>query len=221
MMKNMKIMLRIFACFLLFTVPVFAGDGGRAFDSEKMKAELEKQLELSREQWEKLKPVLDQKSKELQQSMHESVDKGYMALEEFSKKLDIMSKDAEGKVREVLSREEVQRLRNYLGKIDEDAVKAARDLMVAELTAQLELTGEQAAKIKPLLEESMARLSTLFNELMQEGSGSWDAFSKKFEQLTQDLRDSLQETLDNEQMKRLEEYNKEQKEKIKNAVYTA
>ncbi len=220
-MHKMKIMLTGFVCSLLFAGPVFASDDGETFDAEKMKTELEKQLELSREQWEKLKPVLDEKSKELQQSMHESIDKGYMALEEFSKKLDTMSKDVEAKAKEILSSEEAQQLRDYLSKIDKDAIKEARDRMVAELTAQLELTAEQAAKIKPELEKSMSRLSTMFNELLQQGSRSWDTFSKEFEQLTKDLRDSLQETLDNEQMKRLEKYNKEQKEKIQKAVFTA
>jgi hypothetical protein len=34
------------------------------------------------------------------------------------------------------------------------------------------------------------------------------------------LQNSLQETLDNEQMKRLEEYNEEQKVKIQKALFT-
>jgi len=210
----------LFFGIVLFAIPVFAGDGGKEFDPEKMIAELEKKLELSREQWEKLKPVLEQRSKELQEIIHESVDKGYMELEEVSEKLEAMSEDAEMKVKEVLSSEEARQLRDYLSKIDKDAIEEAKNRMVAELTALLELSEEQAAKIKPVLEDSMTRLSTLFNELAKEGSKSWETFREKFEQLATDLQNSLRETLDNEQMKRLEEYNEEQKVKIQKALFT-
>lgn len=166
-MQHIKKTLTIYFCIVLFAIPAFAGDSGRVFDSEKMIAELEKKLELSREQWKKLKPVIAQKSKELQESMHDSVDKGVLQLEELSKELKAMSENAEMKVKEMLSSEEARKLREYMGKIDEDAVKEARDRMVADLTALLELTEEQAAKIKPVLEDSMIRLSALFSEVAQ------------------------------------------------------
>lgn len=209
-----------FIFLVLFAIPVFAADGGKKFDPDKMIADLEKKLELSREQWEKLKPVLEQRSKELQEIIHESVDKGYMELEEVSEKLEAMSDDAERKVKEVLSSEETQKLRDYLSEIDKDAIEEAKNRMVAELTLLLELSEEQAAKIKPVLEDSMTRLSTLFNELAKEGSKSWEKFRQNFEQLATDLQNSLQESLDNEQMKRLEEYNEEQKVKIQKALFT-
>ena len=219
-MQPIKNILIILFCTVFIAIPAFASEEKKGFDSEKMIQELEKKLELSREQWEKLKPVLDEKSRELKQSMHETVDKGYMELEELSKKLETMSEDAETKVKEMLSSEEVQKFREYLSKIDEEAIKEAKDKMVAELTALLELTEEQAAKLKPVLEDGMVKLTVLFNELAQEGSRSWEKFREKLEQVTRDLKDSLQETLDDEQMKRLEEYNKEQKVKIQKAFFT-
>jgi len=219
-MQPIKNILIILFCTVFIAIPAFASEEKKGFDSEKMIQELEKKLELSREQWEKLKPVLDEKSRELKQSMHETVDKGYMELEELSKKLETMSEDAETKVKEMLSSEEVQKFREYLSKIDEEAIKEAKDKMVAELTALLELTEEQAAKLKPVLEDGMVQLTALLNELAQEGSRSWEKFREKLEQVTRDLKDSLQETLDDEQMKRLEEYNKEQKVKIQKAFFT-
>jgi len=219
-MQPIKNILIILFCTVFIAIPAFASEEKKGFDSEKMIQELEKKLELSREQWEKLKPVLDEKSRELKQSMHETVDKGYMELEELSKKLETMSEDAETKVKEMLSSEEVQKFREYLSKIDEEAIKEAKDKMVAELTALLELTEEQAAKLKPVLEDGLVQLTALFNELAQEGSRSWEEFREKLEQVTRDLKDSLQDTLDSEQMKRLEEYNKEQKVKIQKAFFT-
>jgi len=220
-MLQLKNILFIFLCITLFAVPVLASNEEQGIDSEKMIEELEKRLQLSRDQWEKLKPVLDEKSRELKQSMHESIDKGYVKLEELSKELGKVSENAEKKLQEVLTSDEAQKFREYLGKVDKEAVQEAKDKMVAELTALLELTEKQAAKLKPVLDDTLAHMTVLFNEFVQEGSKNWETFSKEFEKLTRDLTESLQGTLDNEQMKRLEQYNKEQKVKIQKAFFTA
>ena len=152
--------------------------------------------------------------------MHESVDKGFAQLDELSKQFDTMSKDAELKVKEVLSSEEAQKLREYLAKVDEDAIKEAKDKMVADLNEILQLTEDQAKKIQPIIEESIADLTKMIEGLANESQRNWSEFKTDLEKRTKDLQDKLRETLDGEQMEKLEEYNNEQKDRIKKAKFT-
>ena len=114
----------------------------------------------------------------------------------------------------------MNQLKDYLRKIDKKAINEMKDKAVANLSAVLELTEEQMVKLKPVLEDSFAQLGNIFNDLAKEGSRSWEGFKKQYEELSEELQEKLQDTLDREQMKRLEKYNEEQKEKIQKALYS-
>ncbi|NOQ46958.1 MAG: hypothetical protein GQ559_09865 [Desulfobulbaceae bacterium] len=211
-----------FIVFIVWSVSVsvvLAAD--EEFDSEEILSNLESQLELSSEKLSRLKPVIDAKSAELKKSMHETVDKGFMQLEELNSKLDAASRDAEKKVSEFLNSEEIEKLKDYLSKIDEDAIREMKEKLDAELSAVLELTEEQAAKLKPLFEDSLTQLSEMLERLAKEGSKNWEEFRGQYENLSKELREKLQDTLDSEQMKRLDRYNEEKKEKIQVALFSA
>lgn len=200
-------------------IPVFSADS-EEFSSEKMISDLEKKMDLTREQWEKLKPVLDEKSKELSQEMKDSVDRGFAELDKMTKKFDSMSKDAEQKVKDLLNSEEAMKLREHLAKIDQEAIDKAKEEMIAELNGLLELTEEQAKKLQPVLEDSFNQLSDKILGLAEEGTRNWIEFKEEFDKLTQDLYDKVKETLNQEQMQKLEKYNEEQKEDIQRTLFT-
>jgi hypothetical protein len=61
-------------------------------DSEKSLSDFESQLELSSE---KLKPVMEAKSRDLKQSYSESAESGFMQIEELSARLGDTSKEAD------------------------------------------------------------------------------------------------------------------------------
>jgi len=203
---------------------VLMGSGAQAaeneaFDSEKIVSEIEEQLKLSQEQWEKLKPVIEEKSAELSKSMGDSVDKGFAELEKLSRQLEMMSSDAESKIKEIVTSEEAQRLRDYLAKVDEEAIEQARDTMIADLNDLLALSAEQAQKIEPVLRETFSELSALVLGLTEEGTRNWNEFKTEFETLTRDLYDRVKSTLDDEQMEKLEQYNEDQKENIERVLF--
>jgi len=187
--------------------------------SEKIMAELEKQMDLSREKWEQLKPVITEKSEDLSKQMQDSVDKGFAELDELTKKIDTMSKDAEKRVKDILTSEEAMKFREQLEKIDRQAIEKAKNEMIADLNALLELTEEQAEKLKPLLEESIKEMSDMILALTTRGAEDWEKFKKDFDQVTSELYDKVKETLDGEQMEKLEEYNNQQQEEIKRTVF--
>ena len=202
---------------VLVLSPVLLAEEEKKFDSEKMIAELEKQIELSKQKWEQLKPVLDEKSKDIAKGLNESIDKGYAELDKLSDQFELMSKDAEKKFNEILSSDEAKKLKEFMAKVDEDAIREAQEKVVADLTELLELTEKQAAKIKPVLEESVAEFSAMMKEAAKESGKTWNEFVQEFQQITKDLYDKVRDTLNDEQMERLENYDREQMEKIKKA----
>lgn len=196
------------------------GAESEEFNSEKIISEMEKQMDLTREKWEQLKPVIEEKSKEMSEGLKESVDKGYAELDKLSNKFDSMSKDAEQKVKDILSSEEAMKLREQLAKIDKEAIDKAKEKMIADLNELLALTEEQAQKLKPVLEDSFTQLSDRIREIAKEGSKDWSEFKQEFEKMTRDLYDKVQETLNDEQLEKLEKYNEDQQEDIKKALFT-
>jgi hypothetical protein len=210
--------------FLLLTTLIVTTDlrasESEEFNSEKIISEMEKQLDLSREKWEQLKPVIEEKSKEMAEGLKESVDKGYAELDQLTKKFDSMSRETEQKVKDILSSEEAMKLREELAKIDKEAIDKAKEKMIAELNELLALTEEQAQKLKPVLEDSFNQVADKIQEVAKEGAQDWNDFKKDLEKMTKDLYDKVQETLDDEQMEKLEKYNEDQKENIKKALFT-
>lgn len=205
--------------FGLFVVSV-QGAEPEEFNSEKIISEIEKKMDLSREKWEQLKPVIEEKSKEMSEGLKESVDKGYAELEKMTKKFDSMSKEAEQKVKDILSSEEAMKLREQLAKVDKEAIDNAKKKMIADLNELLALTEEQAQKLQPVLEDSFNQLADKIQQLAKEGSKDWTEFKQDFEKMTRDLYDKVRETLDDEQLEKLEKYNEDQKEDIKKALFT-
>jgi hypothetical protein len=156
----------------------------------------------------------------MSEGLKESVDKGYAELEKMTKKFDSMSKDAEQKVKDILSSEEAMKLREQLAKVDKEAIDNAKKKMIADLNELLALTEEQAQKLQPVLEDSFNQLADKIQQLAKEGSKDWTEFKQDFEKMTRDLYDKVRETLDDEQLEKLEKYNEDQKEDIKKALFT-
>ena len=201
---------------LLFTSPVYADQ--EQFDADKMLSDLETQLNLSGEKLDKLKPALDAKSEELKKSIHKSVDEGFMQLENLTTQLDAASKEAEAQLKEALSSEEMQQLKDYLNKIDGEAIKQIRDELVAQLSEFLKLTEEQIAKVKPILEDSFNQLGELLDQLVREGGKSLEKFKSQYDQLNQQLNQKLRDTLNADQIKSLDTHHEELRENIKQAL---
>lgn len=217
-MRSIKLFLTAVIAGSLCITGVSAGD--KEFDSEKILSDLEYNLELTNEQLARLKPAIDEKSSDLKKSMHESIDKGFVQWDKLSAKFDKVSKDAEKKAGEILNSEEMTKLKDYLNKIDKKAVKEMKDRAVADLSAALELTEEQLVKLKPIFEDSYIQLGEILAGLAKEGNKSWEGFKQQYGQLSKDLKGKLQDTLDNNQMKKLEKYNEEKKVKIQEELYS-
>ncbi|MEJ2057906.1 MAG: hypothetical protein P8X39_08735 [Desulfofustis sp.] len=178
-------------------------------------------MNLSREKWEQLKPLLEEKSKALSESLKQSIDESVIELNTMAEKFDQMSKDAEKKVKDILTSDEAQKFREELSRIDRQAIEQAKEKMIADLNDVLELTEDQIEELKPVFEESFNKLSQMIQGLAAEGSANWQDFKEDLEAVTKDLFNKVQETLDDDQMKKLKEYKEKEKEEIQHALFKA
>lgn len=182
----------------------------KEFDSAELIKELEETLKLSSEKLSELKPLLDARSKELKGVIDESMEQGFLQIEEFNRQLDTISRDAESKVRDFLSSDEYLKFKEYMRKFDRQAVEEAKQRVVDDLTGFLELTEEQITELQPVLESTVEQLNEAFTELAVTGSRNWEVFRERYKQLLDDLGRKMNDYLDREQLEKFDKY-KEQK----------
>lgn len=188
------------------------------FDSAEIMTELEEKLELSKETISELKPQIEERSSKLKKSIQDSVDKGFLYLEKMNRQIDSVSKEAEKKIEELLSSEEYAKFKDYLAKIDREAVEETKRKLVDEMSEVLQLSKEQLAEVKPILEDSINQINEIAADLMAKGSSSWDEFKVQYKKLTKELENSLKSMLDPEQLDRLDKYNNEREENLHDNV---
>jgi Na+/phosphate symporter len=189
------------------------------FNADKMMGDLEEQLALSSEKLNELRPALEQKSRELEKEIGDSVEKGFVELQSLSEKLDAASKDAEKKLEEALNSDEMKALQEYLNNIDEQAIEDIEKKLAEALTELLVLTEEQVVKIKPILQDGFEQLAALLEQLAKEGQKNLEAFAQRYEELNRELKDRLDESLDGDQLEKLEKHREELRNKINVEVF--
>ena len=220
-MKKLVIVKSMLVAFLLISP---ASAGSNAFDTEKMLSDLEQQLQLSREKYNKMKPQLEQtieqKSRELKETVDKQVKEGFVELESMSKKLDAASDEAKRNLEKALNSDEIMQLKNFLASIDEEAIRDARERLLDELTRQLELTADQLDKLKPILRDYMTQASELLEQFTKGGKRAFEEYREKYDVLANDAKESTKDILNSDQMEKLEEQLIETRDRIKEKVFT-
>ena len=220
-MKKLVIVKSMLVAFLLISP---ASAASNAFDTEKMLSDLEQQLQLSRDKYNKMKPQLEQtieqKSRELKETVDKQVKEGFVELESMSKKLDAASDEAKRNLEKALNSDEIMQLKNFLASIDEEAIRDARERLLDELTRQLELTADQLDKLKPILRDYMTQASELLEQFTKGGKRAFEEYREKYDVLANDAKESTKDILNSDQMKKLEEQLIETRDRIKEKVFT-
>jgi uncharacterized phage infection (PIP) family protein YhgE len=206
---------------LLVTAPLHADEAD--FDPAKMLSDLEQQLRMTREQYEKARPEMEkamqEKSRELKASIDRQVDEGYLQLEAMSKEMSQASERLKKDLEQSLNSEQVQELKAYLEGLDRQAVEDATRKLLDELTVLLALTASQIEELKPVLRDYLDRASALLQEFIRDSSRTFEEYRREYEAAARELRDQLNDTLDSMQMEKLDRRLDEIKEKVHDQVF--
>lgn len=217
--RNLCRILPMFA--LLVSAPLQAGES--EFDPAQMMSDLEKQLRMTQEQYEKAKPELEkamqEKSRDLQESISKQVDEGFLQLEEMSKEMSAASDKLKKDLEQTLNSEQVQELKAYLEKLDKEAIEDASRKLLDELTRILALTASQVEELKPVLRSYLDQASALLQQFARDSSRTFEEYRQEYEALGKELRERLGDTLDSEQIDTLDRQMDEIKQKVHDQVF--
>ena len=206
---------------LLVTAPLHADEAD--FDPAKMLSDLEQQLRMTREQYEKARPEMEkamqEKSRELKASIDRQVDEGYLQLEAMSKEMSQASERLRKDLEQSLNSEQAQELKAYLEGLDRQAVEDATRKLLDELTVLLALTASQIEELKPVLRDYLDQAGTLLQEFIRDSSRTFAEYRREYEAAADELRDQLNDTLDSMQMEKLDRRLDEIKEKVHDQVF--
>ena len=189
------------------------------FDTEKMIEALDERLKLTHEELEKMKPALELKSQEFRNSISESLEQGFAEFEELSREFDIAAQRVQEQLQDALDGQEMQELRGYLERLDAEALESIRQALLEEMTNALELTQEQIEKLRPVLLENLERLSELLRRFAAQTEKSFADFRRDYEQLQEQTRRRLEESLDADQIEAFEKRQEELRERIRALVF--
>jgi coenzyme F420-reducing hydrogenase alpha subunit len=193
------------------------------FDSDKLFKDLEGQLDLASDRMDELEPqlrdVMDSKSKELNSSLEQAMDRSIIEIESMSKDLEKASEEAQKKLEQVLASEEIEKVKSFLAGIDKDAIEEARNSIVDHLTEILELTQDQISAITPVIKKDIEKRSELLKSYMNDLERDFDRFSEELEKLGKESARQFEELLSSDQLKKLEHEMKEIKERIRTEIF--
>ncbi|MCP4009674.1 MAG: hypothetical protein GY726_09180 [Proteobacteria bacterium] len=192
-------------------------------DVEQLMKELENQLQISREKYETLKPelesALEAKSKELSSSLDSALDQGLAGLEKMGEQYDAASKASSEKLNEIMESDEVEKYRDFLSGLDEEAIRRGRDQLVVKFIEVLQLSADQVEAIKPLLGEKLEHLGAILNRYLDENKSDFEQFRAEFKAEVRKNVKQFKEILNPEQFEKYEEQLNSIEETIKNDVF--
>lgn len=180
-----------------------------AFDTEEMVNALEERLRLSAEELERAQPelekALDEKSQELEKAISQTIEQGFLELDKLSEQLNAASLDAEREIRAFLDSEQYQELRAFLLALDGDAVASVRNELVKQITELLELSRAQIDQLTPIIEDGLRQQGEILQRYAREGEALAQRFKRDYDELAGEMKKRLEESLDSEQIQKLEE----------------
>ncbi len=192
-------------------------------DVEQLMKDLEKQLQIGREKYETLKPelesALEAKSKELSSSLDSALDQGLAGLEKMGEQYDAASKASSEKLNDLMESDEVEKYREFLSGLDEDAIRRGRDQLVVKFIEVLQLSADQVEAIKPLLGEKLEHLGAILNRYLDENKSDFEQFRAEFKAEARKNIKQFKEILNPEQFEKYEEQLNSIEETIKNDVF--
>ena len=178
-------------------------------DVDTMLQEMEKQLQISKDRFEAMRPelrsALESKSEALSKDFDAALAQGLIELEKMGNSYSEATSEAAARLDELMRSEEMDELRSYLSQLDEEAIRKARDQMVQQFIDVLQLTGEQIAAMKPILEDKLENLGRILERYKDAGKSGLEQFRKEFEAETQNGIDHVERILSPPQMEKFEQ----------------
>lgn len=174
------------------------------FSVDRLMEGLDKELQSLEQELSKLKPVVEQKSREFQQLIDTKAKQGFMELQSLSRELDDVVGGFQKELDNVLSDEQMQKAIGFLENLDGEAIAGIRDEILGRLEDRLKVAEGEWDKIRPVLEGELKKQGELLKNALQEGVAGLERFKGENGKLWEETSGKLDDVLNSDQMKSLE-----------------
>jgi Spy/CpxP family protein refolding chaperone len=173
---------------------------GRSDRAGQRMAELSERLNLTDEQKDAIRPVIEKEIKDIQALRADSA----LSKEEKIEKMKAVRQATQEEIKNVLTPEQQGKLTEAKAEMKEEAkenIGQIVQLRMAAMSERLELTDEQKQKIQPILENEMKEMSAARDD----GTLSREQKQEKMKTIRQTAREEINKVLTPEQKAKLEE----------------
>jgi hypothetical protein len=188
-------------------------------NAERIMAALEQKLTLSTEQWNRVKPVIEQQSQNLQKAINEARAQGFLELEFLPKRFGAATEHARVQLNEFLPREQVVKIESLLEELHQFTIEQIRNALVENLGRILRLSRDQIERLQPIFRDEIQKRSRLLSNLATAPDISFEDFMTKFEALQDETRQKVSEALDPDQVRALEKRQDQLRKLVQKAYF--
>ena len=188
-------------------------------NAERIMAALEQKLTLSREQWNRVRPVIEQQSQNLRKAIDEARAQGFLELEFLRKRFAAATEQARVQLNEFLTREQVEKIENLLEELHQFTIGEIRNALVGGLTRFLKLSRDQIERLQPIFRDEIQKRSRLLSNLAIAPDISFEDFMTDFEALQDETRQRVSEALDPDQVRALEKRQDQLRKLVQKAYF--
>ena len=188
-------------------------------NAERIMAALEQKLTLSREQWNRVRPVIEQQSQNLRKAIDEARSQGFLELEFLRKRFAAATEQARVQLDEFLTREQVEKIESLLEELHQSTIEEIRNALVGVLTRFLKLSRDQIERVQPIFRDEIQKRSRLLSNLATAPDISFEDFMTDFEALQDETRQRVSEALDPAQIRALEKLQHQLRKLVQKAYF--
>ena len=191
-----------------------AGDIKKALSAENLMAALKHTLKLSLETEAKIKPLAEELSLGLSNTIDLWVDQGYIDLSELNTQLSPVLDMFEKGVAQYLDSDQFAILESRLKEIRGNALEVVRHLAISQIGGYLNMSPDQLVQLRPVLHEHFVSISRVIKKLSEDPERSKEMLVDAYNDTADQLRTNLAPILSEKQMSRIDLWLDEVLEKI-------
>jgi hypothetical protein len=134
-------------------------------EPERILSVLKQRLTLAADQWERVKSVIEEQIRPLREAINEVRTQGLLEFEPLRKRFAATAEQARMRLEGVLSKEQLQKLREVFDELQQMTMEEIRNALADEIGQQLKLSLDQMERARPVLRDEIQKLSDLLNRL--------------------------------------------------------
>lgn len=217
-MNTQKTVIIMLACVLCAFAVESSFAQERAFEPGQILSDLKARLQLTEEQIAQLRPIMQNHSDRLRALIEQYKGQGITGLKSLQEELAPLRDEVNTRLGPILTETQKQELQAFYEELRDTVNETIRERIIAELSERLELAEEQAEQLLPILRDNIEQRRELVEKLREQGRDGFQAFREGYQALQETTTERMKAILNAEQLRKIEAYQEELREKIRQEI---